>query len=55
VAAVVDQAWGNVPSDSPPVIAVTQEAADVRSRRLLEAIGMRRIDRFTERGAPQVM
>ncbi|MFJ9466308.1 GNAT family N-acetyltransferase [Streptomyces caniferus] len=54
VAAVVEWAFGNVPSDHPSVIAVTQEA-NARSCRLLEAIGMRRIDSFIEFDAPQVL
>ncbi|MER5361989.1 GNAT family N-acetyltransferase [Streptomyces sp. NPDC002785] len=54
VTAVVDRALEEVPSDNPSIIAVTQ-AANVRSRRLLEAIGMRHIDCFTEWDAPQVM
>ncbi|MEU8993533.1 hypothetical protein AB0C95_01705 [Streptomyces caniferus] len=48
------QRCGNVPSDHPSVIAVTQEA-NARSCRLLEAIGMRRIDGFVEFDAPQVL
>ncbi|PBC83719.1 ribosomal-protein-alanine N-acetyltransferase [Streptomyces sp. KS_16] len=54
VAGVVEWALGNVPSDNPSVIAVTQEA-NVRSCRLLEAIGMRHIDSFVEFDAPQAM
>ncbi|MGY5130920.1 GNAT family N-acetyltransferase [Streptomyces nigrescens] len=54
VAAVVDWALETVSSDNPSVIAVTQEA-NVRSCRLLEAIGMRHIDSFTEFDAPQAM
>ncbi|MGW1890336.1 GNAT family N-acetyltransferase [Streptomyces sp. NPDC002004] len=54
VAAAVDWALERVPADDPSVIAVTQEA-NVRSRRLLEAIGMCRVDSFVEWDAPQVM
>lgn len=54
VAAVVDWAFVNVPSDSASIIAVTQEA-NARSCRLLEAIGMRRLDGFVEFGASQVL
>ncbi|MCZ1009355.1 GNAT family N-acetyltransferase [Streptomyces lydicus] len=54
VAAVVDWALVNVPSDSPSVIAVTQEA-NARSCRLLESIGMCHIDSFVEFDAPQAM
>jgi RimJ/RimL family protein N-acetyltransferase len=54
VAAVVEWAFVNVPSDDASIIAVTQEA-NTRSCRLLEAIGMRRIDRFVEFGAPQAL
>ncbi|MEW2432786.1 hypothetical protein AB0952_01105 [Streptomyces caniferus] len=43
-----------MPSDHPSVIAVTQEA-NARSCRLLEAIGMRRIDGFVEFDAPRVL
>ncbi|MEW1753377.1 GNAT family N-acetyltransferase [Streptomyces angustmyceticus] len=53
VAAVVDWAPVNVPSDDPTVIAVTQEA-DIRSRRLLEAIGMCHVDSFVECEASRV-
>lgn len=54
VTAVVGWAFEHVPSDDPSVIAVTQEA-NSRSRRLLEAIGMRAISDFVEWGASQVM
>ncbi|MEU8780584.1 GNAT family N-acetyltransferase [Streptomyces sp. NPDC048637] len=54
VAAVVDWALASVVSDNPSVIAVTQEA-NVRSCRLLEAIGMSHIDSFMEFDAPQAM
>ncbi|WP_431773065.1 GNAT family N-acetyltransferase [Streptomyces cucumeris] len=42
------------PGGRPEVIAVTQEA-NAPSRRLLEALGMRRVEMFTEFGAAQVM
>lgn len=54
VAAVVDWALSNVPSGSPSVIAVTQEA-NARSCRLLEAIGMCHIGSFVEFDAAQAM
>jgi RimJ/RimL family protein N-acetyltransferase len=38
----------------PRIIAVTQEA-NGRSRRLLEALGMRLVDRYEEFGAPQTV
>ncbi|MFJ8790625.1 GNAT family N-acetyltransferase [Streptomyces sp. NPDC102462] len=54
VTAVVSWAFDHVPSDDPSVIAVTQEANE-RSRRLLEAIGMRLISTFVEWDAPQTL
>ncbi|PJE99481.1 GNAT family N-acetyltransferase [Streptomyces carminius] len=54
VAAVVSWALAEVTPERPEVVAVTQEA-NVRSRRLLEAVGMRRVAAFTEWGAPQVL
>lgn len=54
VGAVVKWALEAVASDSASLIAVTQEA-NVRSCRLLEALGMHRIDTFEEFGAVQVM
>ncbi|MFE9172204.1 GNAT family N-acetyltransferase [Streptomyces kebangsaanensis] len=54
VAAAVGWAFDHVPSDDPSVIAVTQEA-NSRSRRLLEALGMRPAGGFVEWGAPQCM
>ncbi|GAA2383904.1 hypothetical protein GCM10010420_02580 [Streptomyces glaucosporus] len=52
LAAVPARALAEVTPERPEVIAVTQEA-DVRSRRLLEAVGMRRVDAFTEWGEPR--
>ncbi|WP_030990629.1 hypothetical protein [Streptomyces sp. NRRL S-1813] len=43
-----------IPSNDPSAVAVTQEAS-VRSRRLLESIGMQPVDSFVEFDAPQVM
>ncbi|WP_432146825.1 GNAT family N-acetyltransferase [Streptomyces sp. bgisy084] len=54
VAAVVDWALANIPSDDPSVIAITQKA-NVRSCQLLEAIGMSHVDSFVEFDAPQAM
>ncbi|MBG0850396.1 GNAT family N-acetyltransferase [Streptomyces spinoverrucosus] len=54
VTAVVSWAFDHIPSDDPSIIAVTQEA-NSRSRRLLEAIGMRPIGSFIEWDAPQTM
>ncbi|MEU5592790.1 GNAT family N-acetyltransferase [Streptomyces sp. NPDC020298] len=54
VTAAVGWCLDHVPSDDPSVIAVTQEA-NARSRRLLEAIGMRMISTFVEWDAPQTM
>lgn len=54
VRAAVVWAWEAVPSREPSVVAVTQEA-NTRSRRLLESLGMRLADAFTEWDAPQVM
>ncbi|MEJ8649355.1 GNAT family N-acetyltransferase [Streptomyces sp. MS1.AVA.3] len=54
VAVVVGWALEAIPSDDPSVIAVTQEA-NVRSRRLLESVGMQPVDSFVEFDAPQVM
>ncbi|MEU6554426.1 GNAT family N-acetyltransferase [Streptomyces sp. NPDC046915] len=54
VTAAVSWAFDQVPSDDSSVIAVTQEA-NTRSRRLLESIGMRRINSFVEWDAPQTM
>lgn len=54
VAAAIDWAFEHVPSDDPSVVAVTQEA-NLRSRRLLEALGMRLVETFVEWDAPQVL
>ncbi|WP_329456907.1 GNAT family N-acetyltransferase [Streptomyces sp. NBC_01497] len=54
VAAVVGWVLETAPARDASVIAVTQEA-NVRSRRLLEAVGMRLRERFVEFGAPQVL
>lgn len=54
VAAVTDWAMDTLASVSTEVVAVTQEA-NVRSRRLLESIGMTPVSRFVEWDAPQVM
>ncbi|WP_245171779.1 GNAT family N-acetyltransferase [Streptomyces decoyicus] len=53
VAVVVGWALEAVPSPDPSVIAATQEA-NVRSRRLLESLGMQPVDSFVEFDAPQV-
>ncbi|MFD3573094.1 GNAT family N-acetyltransferase [Streptomyces sp. NPDC058644] len=58
VAAAVDwvRDWGReaTTSGGEEVVAVTQEA-NVRSRRLLESIGMRQTEAFVEWGAEQVL
>lgn len=54
VAPVVSWALRQVGSGLPCVVTVTQEA-NVRSRRLLESIGMRLMDTFVEWDAPQTM
>ncbi|MFI7410276.1 GNAT family N-acetyltransferase [Streptomyces sp. NPDC049627] len=54
VTAAVSWSFEHVASDDPSVVAVTQEA-NSRSRRLLEAIGMRVISTFLEWDAWQVM
>ncbi|MCL7489965.1 GNAT family N-acetyltransferase [Streptomyces sp. MCA2] len=54
VAVVVGWALEAIPSHDPSAVAVTQEA-NVRSRRLLESIGMQPVDSFVEFDAPQVM
>ena len=54
VAAAVDWALEKISSDDPSVVAVTQEA-NVRSRHLLEAIGMCHVESFEEFDAPQTM
>ncbi|MBL1097079.1 GNAT family N-acetyltransferase [Streptomyces coffeae] len=52
--AAVSWAFDALTPGRPEVVAVTQEA-NAPSRRLLEALGMRQVDAFTEFGAPQVM
>lgn len=47
-------AWGFGTQAAPRIVAVTQEA-NRRSCRLLEALGMRLVDRFVEWGAAQNM
>ncbi|WP_078592071.1 GNAT family N-acetyltransferase [Streptomyces megasporus] len=54
LAAVVAWALAEVTPERPEVVAVTQEA-NVRSRRLPEAVGMRRVGGFVEWGAPQAL
>jgi RimJ/RimL family protein N-acetyltransferase len=54
VTAVVDWALADSVAASPAVIAITQQA-NVRSRRLLESIGMSLVESFVEFDAPQVM
>ncbi|WP_245238697.1 GNAT family N-acetyltransferase [Streptomyces sp. MZ04] len=54
VAAVVAWAHGATTPVGSEVVAVTQQA-NVRSRRLLEVIGMRQADSFVEWGAAQVL
>ncbi|WP_405876818.1 GNAT family N-acetyltransferase [Streptomyces sp. NBC_01136] len=54
VTAAVGWAFDHIPSDGPTVIALTQRD-NSRSRRLLEAIGMRAAGSFVEWDAPQVM
>ncbi|MGQ4515012.1 GNAT family N-acetyltransferase [Streptomyces sp. DW26H14] len=54
VGAVVRWVLEAAPERDASLIAVTQEA-NARSRRMLEAVGMRLQDRFVEFGAPQVL
>ncbi|MCF3961298.1 GNAT family N-acetyltransferase [Streptomyces fuscigenes] len=54
VAAVLTWVLDTVPLGDASVIAVTEEA-NVRSRRLLEAVGMGARERFVEFGRPQVL
>jgi RimJ/RimL family protein N-acetyltransferase len=54
VGAVVDWVLEAVPARDASLIAVTQEA-NVRSRRLLEAVGMALRERFVEFGEPHVL
>ncbi|WP_258054982.1 GNAT family N-acetyltransferase [Streptomyces sp. Ru71] len=54
VAAAIDWAFDHVPSQDPSVVAVTQEA-NLRSRLLLEAVGMRLVETFVEWDAPQTL
>ncbi|WP_251015613.1 GNAT family N-acetyltransferase [Streptomyces sp. ISL-99] len=54
VAAAVDWASAEVPSQFPGVVAVTQEA-NGRSRHLLEALGATLVDSFVEWQEPQVL
>ncbi|OIV39329.1 hypothetical protein BIV57_00320 [Mangrovactinospora gilvigrisea] len=54
VSALIDWALIAIPNDTPTVIAATQ-VANHRSRRLLEAVGMKEIDRFEKWGAAQIM
>ncbi|MCH7231670.1 GNAT family N-acetyltransferase [Glycomyces sp. L485] len=54
VAAVIRWGFDAIPSDNPSIIAVTSEE-NARSRRLLEAIGMVKIESFDEFGTTQTM
>ncbi|GAA3723061.1 GNAT family N-acetyltransferase [Streptomyces tremellae] len=54
VAAVVGWVLDAAPAPDASLIAVTQEA-NVRSRRLLDAVGLRVRERFVESGASQVL
>lgn len=54
VTAAVDWALAHIPGEDPSVVAVTQEA-NLRSRRLLEAVGMRLEETFVEWDAPQTL
>ncbi|MEU0086589.1 GNAT family N-acetyltransferase [Streptomyces sp. NPDC006274] len=54
VAAAVAWARGDAPSGAPRVVALTQQA-NLRSRRLLEALGATVEDMFVEWDEPQVL
>ncbi|THV42515.1 GNAT family N-acetyltransferase [Glycomyces buryatensis] len=54
VSVVLAWAFDAVPSEDPTIIAVTQEA-NARSCRMLEALGMTKIDSFIKFDAPQAM
>ncbi len=53
VAAAVAWAFSNLTPEPPVVVAITQEA-NSKSRRLLETIGMTKVDRFVEFDAWQI-
>ncbi|MEW2634128.1 GNAT family N-acetyltransferase [Streptomyces sp. NPDC048389] len=54
VAAAVSWAWGDAPSGAPGVVALTQQA-NLRSRRLLEALGATVDGTFVDWDEPQVL
>lgn len=54
VYATLAWAFDAVPSPDPTIIAITQEA-NTRSRRLLESVGMTKIESFIEFDAPQAL